>query len=128
VVVGVQMMADLTCGRCFRILSPDDVVESDGAGVALGDPATPNSLLQEEVTGFTQSGATLTFAGNGSSAIDTLAFTRRGRRSYRLALGASKLAIGTPAPRQLLLDIDSGEVCFRHVLHCKSATGGLSCR
>ena len=101
---------------------------TDGAGVALGDPATPNSLLQEEVTGFAQSGTTLTFTGDGSSAIDTLAFTRRSRHAYRLALAASKLEIGAPAPRQLLLGIDSGEVCFRHLLHCKAAAGGLSCR
>ena len=100
---------------------------TDGAGVALGYSATPNSLLQEEVTGFARSGATLTFAGNGSSSIDSLAFTRRSRRSYRLALAASKLDIGTPAGRQLLLGIDSGEVCFRHVLHCKSTAGGVSC-
>jgi hypothetical protein len=101
---------------------------TNGAGVALGDPATPNSLLQEQVTGFTHSGATFAFAGNGSSAIDTLAFTRRSRRSYRLALTASKLEVGSPAPRQLLLGVDSGEVCFRHALHCKAAAGGLSCR
>src|SRR5262249_56574455 len=44
---------------------------TDGAGVALGDPAAPDSLLHEEVTGFTQSGSTLTFAGHGTSAIET---------------------------------------------------------
>lgn len=41
-------MADLTCGRCFRILSPDDVVESDGAGVAHVDCRRPRDLTHEE--------------------------------------------------------------------------------
>src|SRR5262249_55619699 len=90
---------------------------TDGAGVALGDPATQNPPSKKGVPGSRQSAPPPTFAGNGGSATAPLPSPRRGRRSYRLALGASKLAIGTPAPRQLLLDIDSGEVCFRHVLH-----------
>jgi len=42
------MLAELPCGRCFRILSPDDVVESDGVGVAHVDCRRPRDLTHEE--------------------------------------------------------------------------------
>ena len=42
------MMAEPPCGRCFRILSPDDVVESDGVGVAHVDCRRPRDLTHEE--------------------------------------------------------------------------------
>ena len=42
------MMVELTCARCFRILSPDDVVESVGVGVAHVDCRRPRDLTHEE--------------------------------------------------------------------------------
>jgi len=42
------MMAEPTCVRCFRMLSPDDVVEADGAGVAHVDCRRPRDLTREE--------------------------------------------------------------------------------
>lgn len=44
----VQMMAEPTCARCFRVLSLDDVVESDGASVAHVDCRRPRDLTREE--------------------------------------------------------------------------------
>src|SRR5215831_14724748 len=41
-------MAELTCARCFRVLSPDDVVAADGAGVAHVDCRRPRDLTHEE--------------------------------------------------------------------------------
>jgi hypothetical protein len=42
------MMAELKCARCFRVLSPDDVVEADGVDVAHVDCRRPRDLTHEE--------------------------------------------------------------------------------
>jgi len=41
-------MAELTCARCFRVLSPDDVVAADGAGIAHVDCRRPRDLTHQE--------------------------------------------------------------------------------
>jgi hypothetical protein len=40
--------AELMCARCFRVLSPDDVVAADGAGIAHVDCRRPRDLTREE--------------------------------------------------------------------------------
>ena len=42
------MMAEPSCPRCSRVLSPDDVVESDGVDVAHVDCRRPRDLTHEE--------------------------------------------------------------------------------
>src|SRR5215467_12596813 len=44
----MPMMAEPSCPRCSRVLSPDDVVESDGVDVAHVDCRRPRDLTHEE--------------------------------------------------------------------------------
>ncbi len=94
-----------------------------GVGVMLGHPDRPAAALQERLEGFTVNGRTVSLTDT-TGPIAGLSFTRASARSVRMALRlpAQSLASG------LALGIDSGDVCFRRPLRCKTKRGALVCR
>lgn len=100
---------------------------ANGVQLALGDAARPGSVVQEQVTGFTQDGLYATHDGESTDPIRILRFKRGGRRAFRMTVGARGLDLATIPPK-LVFGVDSGDVCFRKPLYCKRHRETLRCR
>jgi Carboxypeptidase regulatory-like domain len=98
----------------------------DGVRLGLADPSGTPALLDAALDHFAEDARRVVYRGDGTGPVANLDLTPRGRRAARVELTAHLAAPGVP-PR-LVLDLDSGNVCFRKALRCKAKGGTTRCR
>ena len=102
---------------------------ADGVEVMLGDRDRPNALVQEELRQFSiGADTTLAASGEPGAVVQELRLTPKGRRALRLEADLAGLDPEVLATTKLVLGLDSGELCFRSALRCRTKRGVLKCR
>jgi len=101
---------------------------ADGVRVAFGDPSAASALVRENVQGFTPQGDGLQHDGAQGDAVGKLVLVKGSKRAYRVTLDLDGLDPVGLTGKKLQLGLDSGDVCFRKPLRCKTKGGRLRCR
>jgi hypothetical protein len=100
----------------------------DGARVTAGVDGAEVLAVDEAVTGFTSDGKTLTFTGPDTSPVADLALTAAGKRGYKSTFDLRGLTADVLGQKRLVVGLESGDVCARKTLRCKTKGGTIRCR
>jgi hypothetical protein len=105
--------------------TPVDPVR-DGAHVTLGAEGADTLAVDEDLAGITGDGKT--FAYSGTSAVRSLRLTAAGKRAFKVALALGDVAAATAGSNRIEIGIESGDVCARRMLRCKTSGSTVRCR
>ena len=101
---------------------------TDGVRVSLGDATATSTLLHQDVRGFVTSGDKVDHQGQPGDAVGDLSLKRAGAHAYHVTLDLQGLSPAALTQGKLLFALDSGRVCFRNTLRCKTKKSLLRCR
>ncbi|MGH7893924.1 MAG: hypothetical protein ACREQL_04600 [Candidatus Binatia bacterium] len=100
----------------------------EGAQVTLGVEGAETLVVDEALSGLVSDGKTISYAGTAASAVQSLMLTPAGKRGVRVALALTGLSADTRAQKRLALGLESGDVCARRTLRCKTAGTAIRCK
>jgi hypothetical protein len=100
----------------------------DGARVTTGVENAETLAVDEPITTFTTDGTTLVYTGTPTSAVQSLRLTAAGKRGYKATLVESGLPADVLGAKKLIVGIETGDVCARKTLRCKTRPTTVRCR
>lgn len=99
----------------------------DGARVTTGIEGAETLAVDEPVTSFTTDGTTLVYTGASTSPLQSLRLVP-GKRAYKASLTEAGLTPDVLGAKRLEVGLESGDVCARKTLRCKTKDGAVRCK
>ncbi len=99
----------------------------DGARVTTGIDGAGSLAVDEPVTTFATDGTALVYTGAGTSPLQSLRLMP-GKRTYRATLTESSLTPDVLGAKRLDVGLESGDVCARKTLRCKTKGATVRCK
>ena len=98
----------------------------DGARITTGIEDAETLAVDEPVTSFTTDGTTLVYTGTAGAPLESLSLVP-GKRAYKATWSEAGLAPDVLGAKRLTVGIETGDVCARKTLRCKTKGSAVRC-